>query len=655
MDKKLLHLRLLLAVVLAACLAACASIGRPDGGPRDETPPVFVSSNPAPGTLNFKGTRIVAYFDENVSLDDPTNKIVVSPPQQNPPRIGSGGHRVIIELQDSLIPDMTYTIDFADAVRDLNENNVLDGFSLDFSTGSVLDTLSISGMVFEARNLEPAQGMIVGVYRSDGFTDTTLTTRKLERITKTNQLGQFTVRNLAPGAYRIFALNDLNRDFHWDRSEDIAFYDMEIVPYAEPAEYTDTVADSRGRDSVIVRQGTRFLPDNILLTWFNENYQSRYLLKNERPDRRKLSLIFSAPADSLPELTVAEGERAGMRIEKLAVTEASAGRDSLTYWITDSLLLAQDTIRIAARYQFTDSLDNISWRTDSLPMILRGQKKKAAKPKAKTDSVETAQPEYVRFMVKTGTSQDLNTGLVFSSETPVRSIDSAGVRMERMVDTLWVAVEPPRIQRVDSLKPCDFTASYTWTPGTRYRLSVDSAAIVDAYGNHNQAIQHEFTTKLPEDYSALYFTVIGVPDSINAVVELLQSDEPKRRATLAGGSATLDFLNPGTYYARLFIDTNGNGEWDTGSVTESRQPEEVYYFPKKLNLKKNWDVEQTWDIYAIPVDLQKPEEIKKNKPKRRPGDRNDKPTGEDDEEEDEQWNSLLDDPFFRNPAADRRY
>ena len=131
-----------------------------------------------------------------------------------------------------MLPNTTYTIDFADAIKDLNEGNVLDGLAIDFSTGDSIDTLCISGMVLEARNLEPAQGMLVGIYSN--LSDTAITSLQLERIAKTNQLGQFTVRNLKPGQYQIFALNDVNRDYRWDRTEDVAFYDVAVSPAPRP-------------------------------------------------------------------------------------------------------------------------------------------------------------------------------------------------------------------------------------------------------------------------------------------------------------------------------------------------------------------------------------------------------------------------------------
>lgn len=644
-------LRMLPVAVAAIALGACASIGRPDGGPRDETPPVFIQSNPMPGTLNFSGSRITVTFDENITLDNPTQKIVVSPPQKTPPRISSGGRRVNIDLQDTLIPSMTYTIDFADAVKDLNEGNILDGFAMDFSTGATIDTLSISGMVLQASNLEPAQGMIVGVYSAATFTDTTLTSLPLERITKTNQLGQFTVRNLAPGGYRIFALNDLNRDYHWDRSEDIAFYDVELSPIAEPAQWTDTVTSLLGRDSIVVRQGTRFLPDNILLTWFNEEYKPTYLLKNERPERHRLEFLLSAPADSMARFTIAEGPRAGTDLRQLCVIEATAKLDTITCWLTDSLISAADTLRLATTYRFTDSLDNMSWRTDTIPFILRGAKKQK-KAKLPADTV-APQMEFVSFALTQKGLQELNQPMQFTSATPIARIDSSAVRFEQLVDTIWTQIPTPRIIRPDTLSHRMFEANVDWKPATKYRLSIDSAGVADIYGLHNRPLSYEFSTRPIEDYSTLYFNLPDLPDSVPALVQLLRNDEPQRTVAVTGRAAVIPYIMPGDYYARLILDTDGNGRWTTGSVAGQLQPEEVYYYPRKISLKKNWDVEQTWNIYETAVDLQKPQAIKKNKPKLKAGEQQPK-DADTEEPEDEMWDSMSRDPFFQNPAINRR-
>ncbi len=649
-------LHLLLAVIAAALLAACANMGRPEGGPRDETPPVYVSSNPKMGQLRFKGNKVTVTFDENIALDDAMNKIVVSPAQRTTPAISTVGRRVTVELRDTLIPNTTYTIDFSDAIKDLNEGNVLDGLALDFATGDSIDSLRISGMVFEARTLEPAQGMLVGVYSN--LSDTALTTLPFERITKTNQLGQFTLRNLKPGQYRIFAVNDINRDYHWDRSEDVAFYDVTISPTSEPTTVTDTLVSASGqRDSLVTRGATRFLPDDVLLTWFNEGYSAQYLKDYKRPALEQIVLNFGTRADSLPAMRLVNTHRAGDDISLWTSLDASQGLDSLTYWITDSTLSDLDSLLIETRYLRTDTLGELSEKTDTLKFILRGnltkkrrlqEAEKAAERRAKelaaldkkNDAVrernnklraegqdtvrwyQLEQPDrkFLEFRLSSGNTQDLDKPMVFKSPTPVASIDTAGVRMEVEVDSVWYPVVAPRLSRAEPLRPMLFTAPYEWEEATKYRLTIDSAAITDIFGLHNDKIEQVITTKANADYSTLAFNISGL-DGRPAVVELLQTDKVVSTTPVKGDNVLIEYINPGAYYVRLFIDADGDGKWSTGSVADSIQPEEVYYYPRKINLKKNWDVEQDWNINELPVDLQKPIEIKKNKPKRKKGER----------------------------------
>lgn len=633
----------LFVVAAALLLAACASIGRPEGGPRDMTPPVMVSSTPAPGSVNVSNGRIDIIFDENITLDDPMNKIVVSPPQKKQAQISSNGRRVRITLRDTLRDSTTYTVDLADAVRDLNEGNILDGLAIDFSTGPSIDTLMISGIVFEGRTLEPAQGMIVGVY-STPVADTALTTLPMDRITKTNALGRFTIRNLKPGSYRVFAINDLNHDFHWDRSEDIAFLDRDISPSTMAVEVTDTFTDAAGNDSLVTRPATRFLPDDILLTWFNENYKPLYLVKHERPDARRLTLEMSTRSDSLPQLTLLNTVRAGARLDREAVLQSSPDLDSLTYWLRDTTLIGSDTLKIAARYLHTDTLDNITFTTDTLTFALR-QPKKKKKRDEETDSVPKL--EFVNIGISSRQPQDLNMPLLFETSAPTASIDSAGFRIEELVDSVWMPVAAKIPSPPDSLQPMRLLTEMTWKPKTKYRVTIDSLAVTDIYGNHNRPFVQEVSTHAIEDYAALFFN-IGDLGSDSAIVELLTSDKPVRLEPVRNGVATFEYVTPGAYYARLFIDRNHNGRWDTGSVADTVQPEDVFYFSKKLNLKKNWDVEQQWNIYETPVDLQKPEDIKKNKPPRpkweTEEEREKRKKGNNDDEE-EEFDPFMNDPF----------
>lgn len=616
--------------VVAVIVSACASIGRPEGGPRDERPPVYVSSNPVPGATNVNRQQIDLYFNENVQLEDAFNKVVVSPAQKNNARVSANGRHVKVLLQDSLKPNTTYTIDFADAIKDLNEGNVLDGFSTYFSTGDSIDTLSISGIVLQARNLEPAQGMLVGVYSNPS--DTAIRTLPLERIARTNQLGQFSVLNLKPGRYRVYALNDLNHDFYWNRSEDVAFLDTLISPRVEEIIVTDTLRSSIGEDSLVSRAGHAYFPNDVLLTWFNEDYKSLYMTDYKRPERKIITLTMSTTYDSLPEVTIASGKFEGMRADDFAVLQKNAGLDSLKYWITDTAVMAVDSLYLSVKYQATDTLDMISWKTDTLKFFFKEPKKKEKKKKDEVTDTLPPPKMFMTLKAETANAHEIYMPVVLSADQPIDSFDISKVHLQIQEDTLWID-RPNFTVETDSMLPLlRRRVLHNWIPGAKYRLSVDSAAVWGVYGLENSAFKHDFTVKEKEKYSNLTLNITGADST--AVVEILDTkDEPIRIVPAPQGKAVVQYLKPGTVYARLFLDRNGNGKWDTGNLTDSIQPEEVYYFPKKLVLKENWDVAQDWDIYETPIDLQKPYEIKKNRPKLKKGEK--APTQDDEEEEED--------------------
>lgn len=636
--------------VVCIMLAACASMGRPEGGPRDTIPPRAIYSNPGDGAVNFKGKRMRVYFDENVQIQDAMNKVVVSPAQITPPAISANGRYVQVEFRDTLRSDMTYTIDFTDAVKDLNEGNVLDGYATAFSTGPVIDSLRISGIVLQASNLEPAQGMLVGAY-SD-LSDTALTTLPFERITKTNQYGQFTLRNLKPGTYRIFAVNDINRDYHWDRSEDIAFYDSLITPTVSRVVVNDTLRSSAGTDSIVSHEVTAYYPNDILLTWFNLNYRAQYLSKYERPNRKRITLEFGAPSDTLPTMRiVGSGKLNGLTSERWALMTASATRDTLNYWITDTLVSGLDSLTVSLTYLRTDTADCLTERTDTLRLFMRGANTRAAEAKAAAKEAEKRQkamekgdtlppPEIPSLKISSGSKiQDLHLPLTLKFDYPVTEIDSGMVRLAIKNDTAWLPLERPHL--TPAIPPVSIEASYVWEPGAEYTLSIDSGAIRGVYGEVNKKFEMRFTTHKLEDYSTIRFNIEPVlPDSVGQiVVELLnRNDVPVARRPVIDGTVLFDYLSPSTYYARAFIDSDRNGLWTQGSIADTIQPEEVAYYPKKLNLKKNWDIEQNWNLYELPLDMQKPLDIKKNKPATRNSNRHqDRYPDEDDEEAEDEF------------------
>jgi hypothetical protein len=652
MNLKHHTLRLLLMAATIISLAACARIGRPEGGEIDKDPPVFIRSNPAIGQLNFDGKKIDLYFDENIKVEDVINKVIVSPVQKQSPTVYANGKHMSVELRDTLQPNTTYTIDFTDAIRDLNESNILDGFAIDFATGDTRDSLCISGMLFQARNLEPAQSMLVGIHSV--LADSAITTLPFDRIAKTNQYGQFIIRNLAPGTYRLYALNDRNGDYRWDRSEDVAFYDLDITPQALQIQVNDTLRSASGSDSIVVRNGVRYLPNDILMTWFNENYASQYLKEYTRTDSTRLNFIFGAPSDTFPTFTLLGGPCDGKTLDEVALREYSAGRDSITYWLNQRQLLSADTIRLAGHYLRTDTLNNLSWHNDTIRLITRrsdNKKKKSKKDEqAPADSLNQGPaPTFIKFSPLTTSSQDINRPLMLQASEPLASIDPDGINLDIMVDTLWTPLQRPTLQRDSANNLLRYSIHYDWQPGSKYRLTVDSLALRGIYGDGNAPLKHEFTVRAEDEYCTIAFNITGIPSDANLIVELLSSsDNPVMVAPAINGVASFKFVNPSTYYARAYVDANNNSVWDTGSIADRRQPEDVYYYPKKIGVKRNWDIQQSWDLNELPIDQQKPREILKNKPKLKAGDADNSVT-DDDQDEDDFYN-----PSFQNTGSNSK-
>lgn len=623
-------------ILIAALLYSCASIGRPTGGDKDIDPPVFTGSNPAPNSTNVKNQSIVLHFNEYIVLKDQSTKVVVSPAQKENPSIRANGKRINIELRDTLIPNTTYSIDFSDAIQDNNENNPLQGFSFAFATGDTIDTLQISGIVLNARDLEPQKEFFVGVHSC--LDDSAFSKLPLERIARTNELGQFTIRNIKPGRYHIFALNDADRNYKFARSEDLAFLDEIIVPSVTEIETMDTVFTSQMvTDTIYKATHSLFLPNDILLSSFNEDYKSLYLVNNERTSDRRFNVLFSAPSDSLPTLEVLKPEGFD-NSKKWYILDNSQHNDTLNYWITDTMLIKSDSIRVNMRYLHTDTNDTRTFTNDTIYFNLKKMKKKGNKKVEKKkeeegkDSLDSIpQIQLLKFAAASSGTIDVYAPFRFRSEEPIDSINPAMIHLKQKIDTIWEDRGIVELKRDSASSILNYKVEYDWEPGGTYGITIDSLAITGIYGLYNGTISQEFKVKELEEYSNLFFKV-NVSDS--AFVELLdKSDKVVRTAPVENGMVDLFNINPGEYYARIVLDANGNGKWDTGNYSQHLQPEEVYYFSKKLNLKQNWDIEETWDIYELPIDVQKPMAIKKNKPKNY----REQTKPEDEEEEEEEF------------------
>jgi hypothetical protein len=602
---------------------SCASIGAPDGGPYDEEPPRFVGSTPELHATGNQKSRIELEFDEFIKLEKAAEKVVISPPQMEQPEIKVSGKKVVIELIDSLKDSTTYTVDFSDAIVDNNEGNPMGNFSFSFSTGESIDTLEVSGTVLNAADLEPVKGMLVGLHKN--LNDTAFTTLPFDRVSRTDSRGQFIIRGIAPGEYRIFALMDGNQNYLFDsKSERIAFGDSLVIPSWEPAVRQDTLwQDTLTIDTIHTVHYTRFMPDNLILRVFKEENDRQYLTRSQRDKENHFILTFNAKADSLPGLK-------GLNFDETDafIIETTSRNDSICYWIKDSLVYGMDTLEVQLDYLYTDSLNQLVPRTDTIYLankLTREQRERIQKEAEEEKEKERKKREkkglepekeptpFLKMNVDAPSSFDINKNVVLAFDEPVVRFDTAAIHMQVKVDTLWE--DTPFLLRPDSVLPRTYEILAGWEPEKEYKLTIDSAAVTGLYGLHTNKSEHTMKVKKLDEYGTLLLNVKNaLPGSI---VELMDNSGKvlRQQPVTQEGTADFYFLAPNSkYYIRLFEDRNGNGKWDTGNYSKGLQPEAVYYFPKVWEMKANFEFEEDWDIHEVPWDRQKLDEIKKQKP-----------------------------------------
>ena len=608
MDTKYIRnsFRLLYGMLLLTVIYSCANIGSPNGGPYDETPPKFVSSTPVPNQINYTGKKIEILFDELIQIEKPSENVIITPPQMELPVIRSAGKKAVIELKDTLKPNTTYTIDFTNSISDNNEKNVFENFSFAFSTGDIIDTLEVSGVLLNAENLEPMPGITIGLHNN--LEDSAFVKLPFVRTSRTNDKGQFTIRNITPGTYHIFALNDVNRDYKFDQpGEDIAFLDSVIVPSFELTTRQGTTwKDSLTIDTIRTVGYTRFFPDNIELRLFKEKFERQYMVKPERPDEKYFTLRFNTKLDTVP---VPVPINFTPEDSTWYFVQQTEGGTAVNYWLADSTVWKQDTLQVQVSYPKSDSLNILRPQTDTVQLVLR---RRPAEKKKKKKKDEPDPIVFLGMQVDAPSSMDLFDTISVTFNEPVLDINKEMFFLDQKIDTVWNTVDFDFFP--DSTNSLNYFIRRPWKYGEEYRIEVDSAAIHSLYGKWNDFFTGEFKIKKEDEYGYLYLNINGVDTT--AFVELLSSgDAPVRKAKVKDGGVLFMDLKPDKYYARIVIDTNGNGVWDTGNYIEKRQPEEVYYSPKMYEIMQNWQVEETWNVNSTPLAKQKPLEITKNKPK----------------------------------------
>ncbi len=610
-------LPIIVSSLVALVLVGCAKMGQPDGGWYDETPPHVVATFPQEFATGVKAKKITLLFDEYIQLDNPTEKVVISPPQLEAPDIKAGANRITVQLNDSLVPATTYTIDFSDAISDNNEGNPMGNYTYSFSTGGNIDTLEVAGYVVEAENMEPVKGILVGLHTC--LDDSAFTTTPLERVARTDSRGRFVVRGVAPGSYRVYALQDADGNYMLSqKSEKLAFSHQVIEPSCKPDVRQDTLWSDSLHIGSIERVGyTHFLPDDIVLKAFTEIQTDRYLIKSERSMPERLSLFYSYGHSDLPRLH-------GLNFDDrdAFVLEQNEMRDTLHYWLRDTLLIQQDSLQIELTYEATDTMGVLRSQTDTLlfmpktPYAKRQkdlekerekwekEQEKAKKKGAKYETEMPVAPLEVKMLMQSDMMPD--GAIVFETPTPLALADTSKIRLFSKQDTLLVekayTLTPLTCHDGDSIATAlrrlrlrPDSAGQLWTPATQYVLQLDSAAFTDIYGKASKAEKKGFAVKSEEDFATVVFHVARLEEA-PYVGQLIDSSEKMVRQTTSDtGDLTFEYVKPGDYYLRVFADANANGIWDTGDYEDNRQAESVYYYPEKIECKAHWPFERSWN------------------------------------------------------------
>ena len=628
--------RFALLLLTLTLVAACARMGNPDGGWYDETPPRVVGASPTEKATGVKTRKLHIRFNEFIKIENATENVVVSPPQLETPDIKAGGKSIDIELKDSLKANTTYTVDFSDAITDNNEGNPLGNYTYSFSTGEHIDTMEVSGWVLAAENLEPVKGILVGLYAN--LADSAFRTQPMLRVAKTDGRGHFVIRGIAPGKYRVYALQDVDGDYHLtQKGEEMAFNREIIVPSSKPDVRQDTLwRDSLRIDSISRVSYTHFLPDNIMLRAFTHVQTDRFFTKAERTLPECFSLVFTAGSNELPQLRGLNFNNA----ERAFIAMPTAKKDTITYWIKDSALINQDTLRMQMQYWSTDTTGQLRMKQDTIEVLaktpyakrLKEKQKKAEewkkaqdKAQKKGEPFETImRPEALKVEVKVNNSIAPDENVRIELPTPLLSLDSTKVHLYSKRDTLWYEARYRiRVREGgDSLAPVGTNLLHKrwlelqaeWKPGVEYSFELDSLALTDIYGTTSGKIKQGFKVREDKEFATLAVSLTALTDS-NVVVQLLNGqDAVVKQARALAGTANFYYLQPATYYLRLFVDRNGNGRWDTGDFYRGEEPETVYYFPEEIECKANWDATRTWNPTAKPLNEQKPGKITKQKP-----------------------------------------
>lgn len=525
----------LLVIILALTVVRCAKKGMPEGGPIDEDPPKFIRANPENYSTHFDADEIRIYFDEYIKLDKPQQQIIISPPMDPKPNItplGTARKDIKIEISDTLEENTTYTINFGKSIVDNNEGNPYNYFKYVFSTGDYIDSLSVSGVVHDASLKAPSEAISIFLYELDSaYTDSTVYKKMPRYVTYSkDSTYTFSLENLKAGTYKMVAIMDKNSNYLYNpKSEKIGFIE----------------------DSVVIPTDSIYS-----ITVFKENLA----FNPARPSQVKgHQLLFgyngNPVLDSVDiQLLNAKPEGYDYRITKVKE------KDSLHYW-----------------YNTKPDTDSLSFEVTT---------------PATRDTLWVRIAELDRDSLKVSTepsgSIGINEDFVFSANTPISEYEPNLIQILDK-DSTEVAFTP-NFQPVQN----EVRLSFEKTPDNSYKITALPGAITDLFQESNDTIVKNVKTKALSDYGRIIVNLQNIR-SYPVIVQLTTTKGEVKAEKYAENGSNFDFqyLNPGNFLLRLIYDQNGNHHWDTGDYLKKKQPETIKYYSDTLNVRANWDMNET--------------------------------------------------------------
>lgn len=556
---------ILVAVLAGMLVLACAKQVALTGGTKDVTPPEAKASSPENGSTNFsskhKSKYIIVKFNEYIKLNDVSSKLIVSPPMEDKPTAVVSGKKLKIKLNTTqLKPNTTYCLNFNDAIADINENNALNSFVYAFSTGPEIDSLRFAGTVFDSYTRKPVDDAWVMLYKD--FSDTAVTTKIPDYITKVDKKGNFYINFVAENDYKVFALRDNNSDFMFNLPEEgIAFIDTVFRPAVEVSYDTVKAKDSLKTDSIVTKYN--YTPDDIKLLLFKENKTPQFFKSSKRVKRNYFELVFNFTQYEKYNFTI-PGDSA-------VFVWANDNPDTVRIWLKDTSLIASDTLKIFAEYVDPAFPDSVHYDT----LKFRKQDKLF--------------PDTLLTMKLSKEKRPYSDYSILFSQ-PVETFDASKLTLFGAVDTLFEKMDS-RVEK-DSLNPLRLRVVADITEGRKYKIAVDSAFATCIYGYTNKADSVDIVPMRETDFGALK---VIFQDDRPYFVELIQGDKVMAHASVSGKEASFVYLTPGKYDIRVVEDENQNGRWDTGDYSIHLQPEKVFYYPQQYEIRSSWEHEITWE------------------------------------------------------------